>query len=442
MFSLRPRNSTAGLLDQAVSAATNFLSVSTMAHLLGPVDFGLAGLGGIIFLFGVRLSRSIVGEPLLTSSRSEHRHSVAAASLVGGGYGMIVLCAAVSLDGSMRTVLLAVAVSMPGACIQDAQRYALFHQGRAYRALLSDVVWLATSAAGLGILVSTGIDNLGLIFLAWPIGASIAAAANPELCRALHRPGRALTEFRSDWRRSMPYLAESLLAMTTVNLALVLVPRVHSIEAVGQIRATQALFGPVGIVFAGLYPVVLPDAARQYLGRGHHALRQTAIRTSFFLLAVTMVWALTIYLLPESLGHMLLGSSWQAASVLAPWMALGLSASAIGGGATVGLKALDRQFTLSMLRLSYAPLAIAAPTYLIATTDSAAGFFQGWAIGQAALFASAWYVLVRLGRSSTSGVLTSNLQRDSYSDVRVRSMTQHDIHRYSPPVGQKGTETP
>jgi hypothetical protein len=158
-----------------------------------------------------------------------------------------------------------------------------------------------------------------------------------------------------------------------------IVAAIAGIAASASIRGANVLLGPVNVVFQGVPPVALPEAAR-LAKRSSRALLITMIGLSAALALVALGCGLLLLALPDSFGTTLLSDTWQHARRVVLPLTLALAASALSTGAMIGIRALAQATRMFRTRAFTAPI-IATSVVVGAVVGGAVGAAVGNAAG-------------------------------------------------------------
>lgn len=392
--------------DQILSAASNVLLSIVVARSVDAPTFGAFAIAFVVFGIGIALSRSVVGQPLQIryaaasppQQQSAIRRAHGLAVVLGLIMTAICLVAAVPATGALASALVALAVCLPGLLLQDAQRLAFFAIGKAWGAVVIDAIWTVAQFGALAALITLGYTRVDVLILAWGASAALAAVVGIVLLRAVPALTAAwgwLVEVR-DLVRYL--LAEYFLGLGASQLSVLLVGGIASQQAVGSIRATQTLLGPLNVLGGACFNFTVPEIAR----RTHLSVKERLLAghaVSGLMGVTTIVYVVTLLLIPDWLGEQLFGDSWAgAALVLVP---LGISSlfSSLANGLAGVLYGLGRADATFRINLSKAPVIVLAVL---------GGAYAGGAVGAAwgMCFAEAfvlpfWYVAFRRAARQT-----------------------------------------
>ena len=145
------------LADQALSSLSNAGLSILVAKVSTATDFGRFSVAFAVFSFTLGLSRTVANTPFVIRSTSQEpataRIEGARAAGLAGAFGLatLLLTAPVVLvwGGQYRSVVLAMAVLLPGLFVQDVWRSTLLARGRPAAATVNDLVWVALQVVAL-----------------------------------------------------------------------------------------------------------------------------------------------------------------------------------------------------------------------------------------------------------------------------------------------------
>lgn len=343
-----------GLSDQTFSSLTNFVLGALVARSVSPDQFGAFSLAFATYTLFMSVSRAIASEPLVIRKSAvpveEWSRAAALSSGVSIVFGTVagIGCMAVGslLGGTLGLALLPLGITLPGLLLQDAWRSAFFARGKGAWSLLNDFLWAALMFPSIGILLATGRASVSWLVLAWGGAATAAAVIGIIQSRVAPRPFRVVQWWREQRDLIPPLLGEVGVMTGARQISLYGIGAIAGLGAVGGIRGALLLLGPLNILFMGIRIMAVPEAVRvlktspSKLNRG--------IRWLFGgLMAVTMAWAVVLFLLPRELGIAVLGETWEPARRLI--IPLAIADAAHGGqfASVIGLRALaavDRSF--------------------------------------------------------------------------------------------------
>jgi len=389
-----------GLLDQVASSGTNFAVGVLVARTLSLEDFGAFGLAFLIYTFSMSVARAFPMEPLLIRYSAvpvaDWRRGAAAA--VGTSAGMA--CAAalalipigIVMGGSVGAALLGLAATFPGLLLQDAWRFAFFAAGRGRDAFLNDVAWAIFLVPAFALAGLAG-TSLFAITLAWGLAASAAAAVGIAQARLLPRPDHAVRWWHEHRDLAARFLAEAGLRTGLSQLALILIGAVAGLETLGSIRAAQLVMSPVHVLYLGASLAAVPEAVRA-LARSLGLLIRLAAAASMGLAVAGLVWGSIALLVPDELGRMFLGDSWEAAQTFLPaWIV-----TQVGIVLVIGPAMAIRAFANARLSLRVTVVTAAIGLVVPVTAAFAGGLAAAWGLALASVVGAViWWLALPAG---------------------------------------------
>lgn len=400
------------VVDQGLSAASNFGLAIIVARSVSAAEFGAFAIAFMVYGIAVAAIKSAVGQPLQIhhSAAGWDRQRVEIgraigfvlpAAVCGSGIAVVI---GLAVSGSAGSSILALAAVLPALLVQDTCRMAMFTIGKPSLATAIDAIWMLAQFALIGALVITGQPPVWLLILAWGASAGISALVGLALLGV--RP--AITQAKS-WflaeRHLVRYLfPEYLLGLGAAQVGLVLVGVIAGASAVGSLRAAQVLLGPLGVLAAAVFQFAVPEmSARPHMSSRHRAMLGLGISAALGL--VTVVYAATLLLMPDSFGNALFGDSWVgAAIVLLPMCLASLASSQANGPASV-LYAMGRAQWTFRINLVKGPVTI---VLLLAGAAASAAQGAAWALFAVELAVlPAWLIAfrksLRIGTVVTEG---------------------------------------
>lgn len=396
-----------GVVDQAVSSATNALLSVMVARQASAVGFGAFGIAYTVYLFSLGFTRAVAAEPLLirrpAAVRSDPSGDGAAVGGVGSAAGVagvvrgavgsaagaaIVIgvliglgcaAAAVAIGGQIGAALLPLGIGLPALLVQDVWRFELIAGGRGRDATVNDLVWGVTLVGALAIAPKASEAGLAPLVVAWVGTGALAAVLGAWQTSAVPAPMRARRWLREQ-RDLIPHLVLEFLARTGGRqLTVFAVGLVSGLAALGAIRAAEVVFGPLNVILLGANVSAVPHIA-SVLRRAPGDLAAAARRLSLQLAGLALAVGALSLAIPTSLGRTILGASWSvAAPVLIP-QALLMAGNAANTGPLAGLRALEQVARSARVRMLLSPLSV-----VVGTVGALAGGAVGATLGLAAV---------------------------------------------------------
>lgn len=333
-----------GLADQGLSSLANLLAGLLVARSGTVAEFGVYALAFGGYTIALNLSRAVATEPLAVRYAGDRtpawRDAVRAGTATALAAGTVAAVAGLAIAAVPglpgRSVLLAFAVAMPAALLQDAWRWAFFAVGDGRGAFVNDLIWLIATVVFVTGLYVAGWAGPATLVLSWGAGALVAAVAG-RVQTGLSPRLRLVRPWLREHRDLVPkYVAEMLLLSGTVQVYLLGITAVAGIAAVSGIRGGWILLGPVNVLNQGIRAIAVPEVARA-LRRSRRRLWLTAGAISAVVAAGGLCWGGLLLLLPDSAGDRLLGPAvWAAAGpVLLPVVLLQVFGAANAGAFAV-----------------------------------------------------------------------------------------------------------
>lgn len=337
------------VIDQALSAASNFALAIVVARSVNASEFGAFAIAFLVFGIAVAATKSIVGQPL------QMRHSSAQPDehgrQIGLALGFVVRLSVVTalvvaiigfaVSGSVATSLFALAVVLPALLIQDTCRMAMFTIGKPAWAAAIDAIWAVAQFMFIAVALISGHHQVWMLILIWGTGAALSALVGVMLLRTRPAHRQWLSWYR-DQKHLIRYLfPEYLLGLGAAQFGLVLVGAVATTDSVGAVRAAQVLLGPLGIVATAAFQFAVPEMA----ARPQMTSRQRAafgLSVSAALGTVTIVYVTMLLMMPDWAGAALFGDSWAGAALVLLPMGLAALASCQANGPAGVLYAMGR----------------------------------------------------------------------------------------------------
>jgi O-antigen/teichoic acid export membrane protein len=335
-----------GLADQAVSSLTNFTVGIYVARSLGATAFGIFSLAWVTYGVVLNVSRGLATDPLVVrfsgvpaaSWRAAVAQSSGTALLLGLAAGAASLLAGATLGGRVGTAFVALGLVLPALLLQDSWRFAFFAAGQGRKAFTNDIVWAAILIPAM-IIAAQGATVFGFV-LVWGLSGAVAAAYGCLQTRLLPKLTGVRAWCRQQRDLGSRYLAENVSSSGAVQLRMYGVGVIAGLADVGTIRGAELLLGPFIAVMMGLSMVAVPEAAR--------VLRRSPRRLSLFCLLLgaaqagaALAWGgALLFLLPNELGQVILGSIWLSASALIVPATLSVMIGSFLIAAMAGLRAL------------------------------------------------------------------------------------------------------
>jgi len=319
----RDKNMVLSFADQILSSLSNVFVVLAVARVSEVSVFGIATLLLTAVTTALVVARGSFGTPLLLmSGRPRHCVTEEVQSAVGGAllFGLVVgLCIAVSgLVTGLTAIAMPLAVAAPLVLAQDVQRYGAMSNGRPHLALIWDGLWATGSAVVLILtwLAPRAALSATTILSAWTVLAGVSFAG-------LTVAGSFAPRFvglSSWWRRTAGDRvrfgleggvgAVGSLLVASVGVALI------GAAAAAALRGAGTILGPLNVMMSAMPLAVIPEAAKR--GYGLSDTWRMLARLAIGMSAMALLVGSLGLVLPDGLGHQLLGPSWAAVAPILP----------------------------------------------------------------------------------------------------------------------------
>lgn len=386
---------TASVLDQAASSLTNILVLVIAARASTAAGFAAFSMVYLTFTVLLGLNMAYVGQAVVLEGGDEKALADACRSAVT--FTACASCAAAAplavggllAGGRLGGAFAALGLVLPLVLLQDGLRYAFSALRRPGRALAADTLRLlcvvpalllqpghATPARLVAVWGLSALPALLLgLALLWPFVAAAATRLRRYLRRG-HLGRRFVIEFA---------VGNAYSQLAVLGLGLFADPL-----AVGALRGSSTLFGPLNVLFNSVNAFGPPVLGR--LG-GRRATVRAAAGLGGVLAGVGLGWAGVMYTLPGPVGRHLLGVTWPSASALLPAAGSQYAVMGLGTCALVTLRVLSPRATL-FVQVVFSLLAV---VLMLAgyRLDAAPGAAWGMAAGSALKAAAAWLRVLR-----------------------------------------------
>jgi N-acetylglucosaminyldiphosphoundecaprenol N-acetyl-beta-D-mannosaminyltransferase len=365
-------------IDQLLSSVSNVLISLAVARAAGIPGLGAYTVAFTVYLITLGFQRALVTEPLLaiaTLADKDHHPRLglgAAVVMVLPATGIVAI-AGLLLD---RSELVALAAVLPFVCLQDAYRHVLFRRRQAHLAAASDGIWVVASVAAWPLLASGGTVEVAVI--AWGLGGALGLLLAAAATRvAPHPGGQAVRWWGREARPLGGFLAVAHLTYVIgAQVVLLGLAGVLGEGALGELRAVQIFFGPVGLATTAISFFALPRMAS---ARERLSVRVAGL-VSIGSAVLVIVCVGCLFIAAPLLFPILYGSSFVAHPALLVPLALGMVVGALSIGPILLLKARMTGGPLATTRI--AATVIGVPIVLVVAAN-------------AGLVAAAWAMLAQ-----------------------------------------------
>jgi len=295
---------------------------------------------------------------------------------MGVALALLALSASAILGGEAGLSLLALALVFPGLVLQDSWRYCFVTAGRPRSAVVNDATWCVVQAVLLVALVMAGHLTLFVIILWWGGSGAVAAVLGCFQSGIIPAPWSLWKWLSLHRHLSGRYVTEYVAAAGASQLGLLGLGMIAGLAALGAIRGAQVYFGPIAVLFGGIYLALAAEGAR--LRSEPIKLRRLMAAASVILGLLGVGWVMLGAALPAAVGRRIFGDTWVTARAVLVPMGISLLGGCAASGAIVGLRALAAARESLRARLTCLPIVIVVP--LFGALAGAHGFAVGMAI--------------------------------------------------------------
>jgi O-antigen/teichoic acid export membrane protein len=393
-----------GLVDQAISSATNFVLFLLLARSVSTSELGAVTIAFSAYLLTLGASRVVSTEPLVVrySSSPEEVQREGVRSAAGTALAMGLVAAVVvgglgwALPGATGTALRALALVLPGLLVQDAWRFSFFALGLPARAAANDALWAVLQLGAVTWLLVTGHGTVFWLIVAWGAAGGVAGLVGIWQAGVVPVPWRAVAWLRRHRDLGLPFLGEFGATTGANELVAFTIVAVAGLEALGGFRAAHVLLGPISILLMGAGNAAVPEGVRLLAQRPDRLLPASRLLAAG-LAGAAALWSMVVLVLPDGVGTAILGENWSAGRAAFAPLAVAFVLLGLSQGAGIGLRA------RAMARESFRVRLVVAPTGLIAKTAGAGlagagGASAGAAIEQVVAAGLLWRTWLRADR--------------------------------------------
>ena len=389
-------------VDQIISGASNVLIALLAAHLLPAAQFGLFGITFILYTILVGVSRGLVSDPLLLHPvEAEERSSevIGSACVVAVPLGCLLLAIGFGVrtwNRDLGDALIVLAICLPLLVLQDVGRYIGIATRRPGQAVVLDTVWLVVMLAAVAPLFATGTHELPWFIAAW--GGSGAVAGLLVFRRQRLRDLQfGLGWLRQTWPLSWKFLV-TYISFQGGSLGMASeVGAEAGARALGGVQGAVLLVRPFTTFQVAAMSAGIGDVAR--LAKEAQPVRRHVLMLTGVIAAVALLNMLGMLVLPNRLGHLLLGASWHPAQPLLLPTGMQIVFLALLSGpqaALLGVRAMDKAMALNVATT----VMLLIGTFVGALIDGALGALWLAAAAQGLAMVASWITLWMHTRTS------------------------------------------
>lgn len=299
-------------------------------------EFGFFAVAWAIYLLATGAIRAGVAESALAKGDlSDARSSVPAAFVIALVVGIVSASIAIF---TAQTFLLIIAVSLPLLTVFEYVRVIEMSLGRASTALFMDISWTLASIILFTFGNVWGIRSTFLVagWAAFPAFVIIAL-----LVIVWRRKDRIDYRFKIRQIR-LAYMVDYLMGSGSMQLSMALLPIVSSSTVVGALRGAGTILSPVTLITGTLRPVFIATAGKANRSApGSQSVLRPYFRANILLVVVSVPFVALAVLIPDSLGRLLLGDSWETAALVLLPIGIEAIAALLATSAFAGHRVLD-----------------------------------------------------------------------------------------------------
>ena len=374
-------------VSQGVSSATSFGLTLLAGRALGASGLGVIFAGFTAYAMLLTLHRALIATPLISSTSAltgDERVLATRTALTMTLAGGVATAAAVALlgavvGGAIGHGLLVFAPWLVPAFAQDLFRSSLVRDGRARRAAVTDLTWLATLAACIPLAAQVG--SVWAIVAAWGMGAVVAAGIGGMSMAS--RP-TSIAVSRA-WFRRVAFPFGRWLALQEGSFVLgfyglyVILTAILGVHDLGGLRAAESVFAPFTLLAPALMLVGLPAVSRAFAISHGNAVK-VALRISGACVLLTLLYSGVMLIAGGRILTAVFGDSFEPYEHLVVPMSVGQIALAAGLGFGVLLRAEQRGKANLVAGTTVVVITVISST-LLATQAGIEGAVWGLSLG-------------------------------------------------------------
>jgi O-antigen/teichoic acid export membrane protein len=331
------------LADQLLANASNFLFTILVAGEASPEAFGRFAVGYSVVVFAVGMWRSGLGYQVSLKAgdhlalAGEARMALGATAATSPFLALVVLVVAGVGPGSSVVLAAGLALATPFVLAQDLLRYTAVAANRAGVALASDSAW--TGLLGVAVVLRmAGSLEAGSLILLWAGGAALGTAILAVGLRIAPRLAGAREWIGRSWRGRTHLVTQGVVVGASVPITTAVIALLAGPEVAGGVAGAGVLMAPVNSLVAWLSLTLLAGVAQLPEARKVRAAASAGVATAL----LTIGWGSLLLLVPDQLGEVVLGQTWQAASEALPVVGTQYAIGVLAGTGTLLLVSLGR----------------------------------------------------------------------------------------------------
>lgn len=390
-------------VDNLIFSISSLLVFIWAAHVLDPADFGRFALVLLVFVFVQgSLVRSLVSWTVMVhpeDADSRPRAVLGSALMLAAVAGAICLAAGGLLqlgDSGLGSSLLVVGALMPLLAVQEVGRFISFAQAKPSRAIVIDVLWLVLMIAALWAIQVRDTMSLTWMVIAWG-GSGALAGVWVFVQQGWPRPQDISLAWLKDrwgfsWRSLVAASSSAVVALVGAGLVAV----VSGPVAVAAVRAALLLERPSTTIQMAVATSTGAEIARERPDNAGLLVHQRrALLVSVVVAAVNFA---VLFLIPDSVGELILGDVWDLVTPLL--LIIGLRVLAMAGQSGVRAALMGRRQISRVMKIDIAGTVLSIVGFVIgAYLGDAEGAYWGSLIGLTLTVIGWWWALITHLRS-------------------------------------------
>lgn len=334
----RHRHANWALLDQSVVSGSNFVIGILLARFLGPEAFGIFVLLQAVMLYVNSYQGALIFQPMLSAApqlteneRNKYLQGVFAMQLMltlflglAGTAAAIIahMLGWINMAGLDANTIAAVICAMFGFQLQDWQRRYFFIREKGRSVFLIDILNYGGQVALLGTAALSGLLDVSTAF--WIIASTSFVSFCMGFIFGRVRPvfSHACATLKTGWRTSRDYLVAWQFQWLGSQGVFMVGAGAVGTEAVGGVRATQNIVGPINILFLAMENFIPIAAARKYKENGLGSMTRYLWKITFLGTALLAPVLLMLALFSVPLISFLYGEEYLSFAPLVYWQAV------------------------------------------------------------------------------------------------------------------------
>lgn len=346
------------VLDQGLFSGANFLVNILLARWLPPEEYGAFTVALSVFYLLAGFHTAVLTEPMMVFGAGKYREYFrkylgillwghwAISALIALVLGIAALVMARLGSAPMAQGLAGLAVASPFLLLLWLVRRAPYVEMRPGWAVVGSGVNFLVTLVGVFLLWRHGLLSSlsGLVLLG--VAGAVASLAlllhiRPQVVRFVGNPTPGMVATHH-WDYGRWLILQTFVYWVFSDAILPVLTVFQGLAITGVFRAYQNLFLPIFQFLTAISLLVLPAAVRRYHAKGDGGLRQIAFIFTVFCVLSTSLYAFFVFVLRRPLVSFLLGEEYLAyVDLLSVWL-LGPVILALGRGAEIVARVLER----------------------------------------------------------------------------------------------------